>query len=255
MTRGRRLRAVRNRTSIPGCGRNGRVGHLSMTAWRAAGVAAACTIFNAPTWTHPRRSHKVAARHVRHASSPPLAFPRSRPVLMTVSRASFVAHHVGDGLALAGGTGAGAGLSVSPGQDDRAVRRRRSDRYFHPLRSPRSCARRSSEPFVMENRPGAGTIIGTEAAAKSPPDGYTLLMISATQTTTETLVPNKSYKLLRDFVPVASLLNSELVHGRAPLGAGEHGRGIHRARQGEARRAQLCLLGSRLELSHGRRAF
>jgi tripartite-type tricarboxylate transporter receptor subunit TctC len=60
------------------------------------------------------------------------------------------------------------------------------------------------EPFVMENRPGAGTIIGTEAAAKSPPDGYTLLM-------TETLVPNKSYKLLRDFVPVASLLNSELV--------------------------------------------
>lgn len=63
----------------------------------------------------------------------------------------------------------------------------------------------------MENRPGAGTIIGSEAAAKSSPDGYTLLMISATQTTTETLVPNKSYKLLRDFVPVASLLNSELV--------------------------------------------
>lgn len=67
------------------------------------------------------------------------------------------------------------------------------------------------ETFVMENRPGAGTIIGTDAAAKSPPDGYTLLMISATQTTTETLVPNKPYKLLRDFVPVASLLNSELV--------------------------------------------
>jgi tripartite-type tricarboxylate transporter receptor subunit TctC len=67
------------------------------------------------------------------------------------------------------------------------------------------------EPFVMENRPGAGTIIGSDAAAKSPPDGYTLLMVSATQTTTETLVPNKPYKLLRDFVPVASLLNSELV--------------------------------------------
>ena len=67
------------------------------------------------------------------------------------------------------------------------------------------------QPFVLENRPGAGTIIGTEAAAKSSPDGYTLLMISATQTTTETLVPSKPYKLLRDFVPVASLLNSELV--------------------------------------------
>src|SRR6202049_1727423 len=67
------------------------------------------------------------------------------------------------------------------------------------------------QPFVMENRPGAGTIIGSEAAAKSPPDGYTLLMVSATQTTTETLVPNKSFKLLRDFVPVGSLLTSELV--------------------------------------------
>jgi tripartite-type tricarboxylate transporter receptor subunit TctC len=67
------------------------------------------------------------------------------------------------------------------------------------------------QPFVMENRPGAGTVIGSEAAAKSPPDGYTLLMVSATQTTTETLVPNKSFKLMQDFVPVASLLNSELV--------------------------------------------
>jgi tripartite-type tricarboxylate transporter receptor subunit TctC len=67
------------------------------------------------------------------------------------------------------------------------------------------------QPFVMENRPGAGTIIGTDAAAKSPPDGYTLLMISATQTTTETLAPNKPFKLMRDFVPVASLMSSELV--------------------------------------------
>jgi tripartite-type tricarboxylate transporter receptor subunit TctC len=67
------------------------------------------------------------------------------------------------------------------------------------------------QAFVMENRPGAGTIIGTDAAAKSPPDGYTLLMMSATQTTTETLVPSKPFKLMRDFVPVASLLSSELV--------------------------------------------
>jgi tripartite-type tricarboxylate transporter receptor subunit TctC len=67
------------------------------------------------------------------------------------------------------------------------------------------------QPIVMENRPGAGTIIGTTEAAKSPPDGYTLLMISATQTTVETLNPNKSYSLMRDFVPVAALMNSELV--------------------------------------------
>ncbi len=67
------------------------------------------------------------------------------------------------------------------------------------------------QSFVMENRPGAGTIIGSDAAAKSAPDGYTLLMVSATQTTTETLVPNKPFKLMRDFVPVASLLTSEMV--------------------------------------------
>jgi tripartite-type tricarboxylate transporter receptor subunit TctC len=67
------------------------------------------------------------------------------------------------------------------------------------------------QPIVMENRPGAGTIIGTTEAAKSPPDGYTLLMISATQTTVETLNPNRSYRLMHDFVPVASLMNSELV--------------------------------------------
>jgi tripartite-type tricarboxylate transporter receptor subunit TctC len=72
----------------------------------------------------------------------------------------------------------------------------------------------------MENRPGAGTIIGTDAAAKSPPDGYTLLMMSATQTTTETLAPNKPFKLMRDFVPVASVMSSELVmvvHSSVPI--------------------------------------
>jgi tripartite-type tricarboxylate transporter receptor subunit TctC len=67
------------------------------------------------------------------------------------------------------------------------------------------------QAIVLENRPGAGTIIGTTEAAKSAPDGYTLLMISATQTTVETLNPNKSYRLMRDFVPVAAVMNSELV--------------------------------------------
>jgi tripartite-type tricarboxylate transporter receptor subunit TctC len=67
------------------------------------------------------------------------------------------------------------------------------------------------QPLVMENRPGAGTVIGTEVAAKSQPDGYTLLMISGTQTVNETLIPNKGYQLTRDFVPVAQLFHSDLV--------------------------------------------
>ncbi len=67
------------------------------------------------------------------------------------------------------------------------------------------------QPFVMENRPGAGTTIGTEFVAKSPPDGYTLLMISGTQTVNETLFAKKNYKLMTDLVPVAPLINTDLV--------------------------------------------
>jgi tripartite-type tricarboxylate transporter receptor subunit TctC len=67
------------------------------------------------------------------------------------------------------------------------------------------------QPVVLENRPGAGSIIGTTEVVKAAPDGYTLLMISATQTVVETLSSNKSYKLTRDLVPVAAVMNSELV--------------------------------------------
>jgi tripartite-type tricarboxylate transporter receptor subunit TctC len=67
------------------------------------------------------------------------------------------------------------------------------------------------QSIVMENRPGAGSIIGTAEVAKAPADGYTLLMVSATQTTVETLNPNRPYRLMRDLVPVAAVMNSELV--------------------------------------------
>ena len=67
------------------------------------------------------------------------------------------------------------------------------------------------EPFVLENRPGAGTTIGTEAAAKAAPDGYTLLMVSGTQTVNETLYGHKTYHLMADLVPVAPLIESDLV--------------------------------------------
>ena len=67
------------------------------------------------------------------------------------------------------------------------------------------------QPFVMENRPGAGTTIGTDAVAKATPDGYTLLMVSGTQTVNETLYKRKSYQLMRDLVPIAPLIDSDLV--------------------------------------------
>jgi tripartite-type tricarboxylate transporter receptor subunit TctC len=67
------------------------------------------------------------------------------------------------------------------------------------------------QSFVVENRPGAGAVIGTDAVAKSPPDGYTLLMMSNTHTTNESLIPNKPYQLMRDLLPVASVNYSDLL--------------------------------------------
>ena len=67
------------------------------------------------------------------------------------------------------------------------------------------------QPFVVEDRPGAGSVTGTDAVAKSAPDGYTLLLMSNAQTVNESLIPNKPYALLRDFAPVAPINYSDLV--------------------------------------------
>lgn len=66
-------------------------------------------------------------------------------------------------------------------------------------------------PFVVENKPGAGSIIGTDFVAKSAPDGYTLLMMSNTQTVNESLVENKPFNLMKDFVAIAPINFSDLV--------------------------------------------
>jgi tripartite-type tricarboxylate transporter receptor subunit TctC len=65
--------------------------------------------------------------------------------------------------------------------------------------------------FVVEDRPGAGSMVGTDVVAKSTPDGYTLLVMSNTHTTNESLMPNKPYELMRDFVPVAPVNYSDLL--------------------------------------------
>jgi len=67
------------------------------------------------------------------------------------------------------------------------------------------------QAFIVEDRPGAGSLIGTEAVAKSAPDGYTLLLMSNTHTVNETLVPNKPYVLMRDFTGIAPINYSDLV--------------------------------------------
>ena len=77
----------------------------------------------------------------------------------------------------------------------------------------------TKQSFVVEDRPGAGSLIGTDAVAKSAPDGYTLLVMSNTHTTNESLMANKPYQLMRDFLPVATINYSDLlmvVHPSVP---------------------------------------
>ena len=72
------------------------------------------------------------------------------------------------------------------------------------------------QPFVIENRPGGGAVIGTDAVAKSAPDGYTLLVMSNTHTVNETLIPKKPYDLMRDLAPVTGINSQDLLLVAAP---------------------------------------
>ena len=75
------------------------------------------------------------------------------------------------------------------------------------------------QSVVVENRPGGGSIVGTDVVAKSDPDGYTLLMMSNTHTVNETLIPKKPFDLMRDFAPITGVSYSDLmmvVHPSVP---------------------------------------
>src|SRR3954466_3099765 len=72
------------------------------------------------------------------------------------------------------------------------------------------------QPFVIQNRPGGGAVIGTDAVAKSAPDGYTVLVMSNTHTVNETLIPKKPYDLMRDLAPVPGINSQDLLFVGAP---------------------------------------
>jgi tripartite-type tricarboxylate transporter receptor subunit TctC len=66
------------------------------------------------------------------------------------------------------------------------------------------------QTFFIEDHPGAGTTLGTDLVAHAEPDGYTLLMVSGTQTVNETLYAHKPYHLMHDLAPVAPLMETNL---------------------------------------------
>ena len=67
------------------------------------------------------------------------------------------------------------------------------------------------QPFIVETRPGAAAIIGSDAVAKSPPDGYTLLIVSNSHTTNESLNPNRPFSLMKDFVAIGPVNYADII--------------------------------------------
>jgi tripartite-type tricarboxylate transporter receptor subunit TctC len=78
-------------------------------------------------------------------------------------------------------------------------------------------SQRLGQPFIIENRPGAGNNIGTEAVVKSPADGYTLLLFNAASAINATLYAKLNFNFIRDIAPIASITRETLVMQVNPL--------------------------------------
>jgi tripartite-type tricarboxylate transporter receptor subunit TctC len=72
-------------------------------------------------------------------------------------------------------------------------------------------SQRLGQPFIIENRPGAGTNIGTEAVVRAPADGYTLLLVSPSAAINATLYEKLNFNFIRDIAPVASAIRAPFV--------------------------------------------
>src|SRR5499425_129871 len=78
---------------------------------------------------------------------------------------------------------------------------------------------RLGQPFINENRPGAGTNIGTEAVVRAPADGHTLLLVTTANAINATLYDKLNFNFIRDIAPVASIIRQPyvmLVHPSVP---------------------------------------
>jgi tripartite-type tricarboxylate transporter receptor subunit TctC len=91
--------------------------------------------------------------------------------------------------------------------------------HFRQAVEPTSFARligqwlsgRLGQPFVIENRPGVSTNIGTEAIVRAIPDGYSLLLVASVNAINATLYDKLSFNFIRDIAPVASIIRQPLI--------------------------------------------
>jgi hypothetical protein len=99
----------------------------------------------------------------------------------------------------------GASLPDSAGASGGRISARWPDRYCRSAHG-QYLSDRLSQPFVIENRPGAGSNIATEAVIKSPPDGYTLLLVASANAINSTLYDKLSFNFIEDTAPVAPIV-------------------------------------------------
>ena len=97
---------------------------------------------------------------------------------------------------------------------------------------------RLGQPFIIENRPGAASNIGTDAVVKAQPDGYTLLLTTSSNAINATLYDKLTFDFLRDITPVASISREPNVMVGEFIGSRKDGSRVHRLRQGQSRQDQ-----------------